>query len=111
MSDFPVLMTLEYWSNSQLSSLALFGAGEINGHAYVIVNKRGITLLELSDPSSPYYVADGMAIKAGEPADLIREDWLPVYKQLGRERTIKLIANGTTLDVALQSIKCKKIKL
>lgn len=33
--------------------------------------------------------------------DLLSNEWLPVCETLGRERTIKLIDNGTTLDVAL----------
>lgn len=32
-------------------------------------------------------------------------DWLPVCEKLGKERTIKLIRNGTQLEVALQMIK------
>ena len=33
--------------------------------------------------------------------------WAPVYKALGRDRTIKLINNGTSLEVAKQMIKAK----
>ena len=33
--------------------------------------------------------------------DLLNNEWLPVCEMLGRERTIKLIDNGTTLDVAM----------
>lgn len=32
-------------------------------------------------------------------------DWIPVCEKLGKERTIKLIRNGTQLEVALQMIK------
>lgn len=33
--------------------------------------------------------------------DLLNGEWLPVVETLGRDRTIGLINNGTTLDVAL----------
>ena len=32
---------------------------------------------------------------------------MPVYNKLGRERTIGLIKNGTSLEVAKQMIKAK----
>ena len=39
--------------------------------------------------------------------DLLLKGWVLVYKNLGRERTIGLIKNGTSLEVAKQMIKAK----
>ena len=72
-------MTQDYWMNSQFSIAKHTGALNINGHLYVVYG-----------------------------TDLIREDWLPVLKKLGRERTIGLIKNGTSLEVAKAMIKVMK---
>ena len=37
----------------------------------------------------------------------IPDKWLPVMEVLGREKTEKLIVNGTSLEVAMQIIKYK----
>lgn len=36
----------------------------------------------------------------GEPADLVMDDWLPVYRSLGREEFIKLLKRGVSLEEA-----------
>lgn len=65
---------------------------------YMLCNKSGITIFELSNPSSKYYVGDNnMAIPPGEPADLVHVDWIPVYKVLGRNKLLKLLKEGKTL--------------
>ena len=79
MTDTPIVMTREFWLNSQLSIARYSGGIKLNGKQYVV-----------------------------EGTDLILIDWLPVYKTLGRERTIGLIKNGTTLDVAKQM--CEQVK-
>lgn len=94
------LMTEEYWRNSQFSIAKYYGGLIINKEQYKVVNKHGITVEELSDPDSEYYVGDGetKAIQPGEPCDLVNVKWIPAYKKLGRERIIKLIEQGKTLD-------------
>lgn len=64
--------------NSQLSVARHYGGIKIDGVQYVVVG-----------------------------TDLLRKDWIPVYKKLGRERTIGLIKNGTSLKVAKEMIKQK----
>lgn len=66
--------------NSQLSVARLYGGIKFNGEEYVIVPPKN---------------------------DLLLKDWVPVYKKLGRERTIGLIKNGTSLKVAKEMIKQK----
>ena len=94
-------MTEEYWKNSQFSVASLYGGIVINDSHYSIVNKDGITVRELSDPNSPYYVEGDKVIPPGEPCDMILDDWIPVYKALGRERTIDLVIAKTPLAQAL----------
>jgi len=106
-----VITTEEYWANSQFSVARYCGGITIGGkRSYKIVNKQGATLFELSDPKSPYYVGDGnMAIPPGEPADLVLEEWIPIYKKLGRDKFIECIKNNITLKEAKEL--CKKSKI
>ena len=66
--------------NSQLSVARFYGGIKFNGEEYVIVPPKN---------------------------DLLLSKWVPVFKALGRGRTIKLIKNGTSLEVAKQMIKAK----
>ena len=66
--------------NSQLSVARFYGGIKFNGEEYVIVPPKN---------------------------DLILTKWVPVFKALGRERTVKIIENGTSLEVAKQMIKAK----
>ena len=79
MTDTPILITREFWLNSQLSIARIYGGIKLNGKEYVV-----------------------------EDTDLILKSWLPVYKTLGRDKTIGLIKNGTTLDVA--KLTCEQLK-
>lgn len=90
---YPICMAEEYWANSYFSVARYRGGIQMDQHSYNIVNKEGITLFELSDPDSKHYVGDGdkKAIEPGEPADLVREDFIPYYKSLGREAFIKVL--------------------
>lgn len=73
-----ILMPAEFWMNSQLSVARHYGGIKIDGVQYVVVG-----------------------------TDLLRKDWVPVYNKLGRERTIGLIKNGTSLDVAKEMLKMR----
>lgn len=104
----PILITKEYWQNSQMSIAKYYGGLKFNGKEYKIVNKNGITVEELSNPMSEHYVGNGeYAIPPGEPADLVNEDWLPIYRKLGREETVRLIENRISLRSALKLINQK----
>ena len=80
MSATPILIEEGYWMNSQLSVARFYGGIKFNGEEYVIVPPKN---------------------------DLLLSKWVPVYKALGRERTVKLIENGTSLEVAKKMIKAK----
>ena len=66
--------------NSQLSVARFYGGIKFNGEEYVIVPPKN---------------------------DLLLSKWVPVYKALGRERTVNLIKSGTSLEVAKKMIKAK----
>lgn len=100
-----VIMTEKCWANSYFYIAKYYGGVKIDGHEYKIVNKEGVTLEELSNPSSKHYVKSGKAIPPGEPADLVRKDWIPVYRKLGRDRTIKLVRDGVSLAEAKRIAK------
>ena len=44
-------------------------------------------------------------IEPGEPADLVRVEWIPVYKALKREAFLKYLQTNPTLEQALEHIK------
>jgi hypothetical protein len=100
-----VIMTEKCWANSYFSIAKYYGVVKIDGHEYKIVNKEGVTLEELSNPSSKHYVKSGKAIPPGEPADLVRKDWIPVYRKLGRDRTLELVREGVSLAEAKRIAK------
>ena len=76
----PILIEEDYWMNSQLSVARFYGGIKFNGEEYVIVPPKN---------------------------DLLLFKWVPVYKALGRERTVNLIKSGTSLKVAKEIIKQK----
>ena len=94
MSNAPLLMTEEFWANSQLSIARYYGEIIFGGRKYIIVDKHGIDLLECSA------IADKegreKAIEPGEPADLIISTLRFAYRKLGRERIIELVKDGKT---------------
>ena len=96
MSNAPLLMTEEFWANSQLSVARYFGGVTFEGRKYIIVDKLGRDLFECSD------IADKegreKAIEPGEPADLVLSTLQMAYRKLGRERIIALIKEGKTED-------------
>ena len=94
MSNAPLLMTEEFWANSQLSIARYYGEIIFGGRKYIIVDKHGRDIYELSAIAN----RDGRdkAIEPGEPADLILSTLRFAYRKLGRERIIALITDGKT---------------
>ena len=108
-SNAPICMAEDYWANSMFSVARYWGGIEAFGHKYHIVNKEGITIFELSDPTGKHYVGDNnKAIEPGEPADLCRVDWIPIYKALGREAFIEYLKQNRTLEEAKEYVKSLK---
>lgn len=103
----PICMAEESWINTHFSVARYYGGIKTDKYSYKIVNKNGITLFELSDPDSKHYVGGGdkKAIEPGEPADLVREDFLPFYRKLGRDTFIQVLTEHQQVpDVELKKI-------
>ena len=85
----PICMTEEYWANSQLSIARFYGQISFNGHTFLILDKHGHDIWEctrIANEEGRVY-----AIEADEPADLVREDFIKVYKDLGRDKFLELL--------------------
>ena len=103
MSNAPLLMTEDFWANSQLSVARYFGGVTFAGRQYIIVDKLGRDLFECSA------IADKegreKAIEPGEPADLVLSTLRFAYRKLGRERIIELIKDGKTEEEIKAMVK------
>ena len=90
-------MTEEYWANSQFSIARYYPAGiNIDGHVYIIVDKKGRDLYESS--ASAQREGREHAIPPGEPADLIRSDFQSLYKKLGRETFLRTVRDHPEIE-------------
>ena len=99
----PICMAEEYWASSQLSVARYYGRIKFNGHEYYIVDKLGRDLWECSFAADR--AGSDKAIPAGEPADLVRKDFIPFYKKLGRDKFLEVLrANPTSADEKLKAI-------
>lgn len=103
-------MAEEYWANSQFSVVRYTGSIKWNDVRYVICNKEGKDIFELSHEAKK--AGRDKAIEPGEPCDLIDERYLSVYRKLGREAFIELIKEHQDLtpEIAftLAGIEAKK---
>lgn len=89
---FPLLMTQEYWMDTQLSIARYYGGAILGGTEYRIVNKEGKDLYECSREAEK----EGRkhAIEPGESADLVVKTLIPAYKKLGRDKIIELLKHN-----------------
>ena len=94
MSNAPLLMTEEFWANSQLSIARYYGEIIFDGRKYIIVDKHGRDIYECSAIAKRE--CREKAIEPGEPADLIISTLRFAYRKLGRDRIISLIKQGKT---------------
>lgn len=101
-----IVMTESYWANSQLSCVRHTGRIRVDGHEYVIVDKRGADIFECSMEA----VRDGRekAIEPGEPADLCRVDFVPIYRKLGRKGFFQFLQDNP--DVNTAALAKKRLK-
>ncbi len=96
----PILMTEAFWANSHFSVARYYGEVKVNGSRYVIVDKLGRTLLECSIIAEKE--GREKAIEAGEPADLIREEFIPLYKKHGRDKFIEVLKAHPEVETVKQ---------
>lgn len=108
-NDYPLLITEDYWANSQLSVVRYTGAIRFQGHEYWIVNKYGVDVFELSAKQTD---DNEKAIPPGEPCDLVLRTLIPTYKALGRERFLEACKANFTERLMLRygKSRCKSIE-
>ena len=96
-----IVMTEQYWNNSQFSIARYYGRIHVGNHDYVIVNKDGKDIFECSREAEKAWREK--AIEPGEPADLCRVDFVPLYRQLGRERFLDFIKQNPDVFTVKQA--------
>lgn len=84
------------WANCPLSIARYSGRVKYNGHEYVIVDKRGHDIFECSAEAEKE--GRKKAIEPGEPADLCRTDFVPIYRKLGREEFLRFLKESPQID-------------
>ena len=104
--QYPLIMTEEYWANSQLSIARYYGHIKFMDHEYIIVNKDGIDIFALSIMAEKQ--GKDKAIEPGEPCDLCLKSLVTSYHKLGRDRIIELVKQGKTEKEIKQIAKEKK---
>ena len=90
-----ILMTEEYWVNSQLSIARYYGRVRFSGQDFIIVNKEGKDIFECSHEAEKE--GRDKAIPAGEPADLVDVRFQKYYRKLGRDRFIEILKANQTI--------------
>ena len=96
-----ILFAKESWMNSQLSIAKYSGGVQVVGEGgkkrtFFVVNKEGKDLNQVSIP-------------AGEPADLVDKEFIPLYKKLGRTLFIGIVqANPLASRKELKDILTKQ---
>lgn len=83
----PLVMTEHFWANLQLSIARYTGRVKMDGAEYIICNKDGKDFFQCSIEAD--MAGREKAIESGEPADLVRTDVLPIYREFGRDRFLR----------------------
>ena len=96
-----IVMSESFWANSMLSVARYYGKIAVDGHEYVIVDKRGHDIFECSHEAQK--TGREKAIEPGEPADLCRTDFVPIYRKLGREQFLKFIQENPDVKTPKQA--------
>lgn len=102
----PILMTEDYWANSPFSIARYYGSIKAFGHSYVIVDKHGKDIFRLSIEAER--AGREKAIEPGEPCDLCRLEYVPIYAKVGRDKFIDMVERGLSLAEMKSEIKKNK---
>ena len=94
-------MTEEFWRNSQFSMARYYGKISIEGKEYVIVNKDGKDIFQCSAEAAK--AGRKKAIEPGEPADLCRREFVPIYRKMGREKFLQFIKDNPDIMTVKQA--------
>lgn len=99
MKKEELVIPKEIWKNSYMSIARHYGGMKVKGRPYSIVNKDGVTVAELSDPNNEHFNWDSKyAIEPGETQDLVFDELIPFYKKFGREKLLRLLDEGKTIE-------------
>lgn len=101
-----IVMTEEYWANSMLSIARYYGKIAVDGFDYIVVDKRGHDIFECSIEAEK--AGREKAIEPGEPCDLCRVDFVPIYRKLGREQFLKFLRENPDVYSVKQAKECLK---
>ena len=93
-----IVMTESYWANTHFSVARYTGRIAVGGHEYVIVDKRGHDIFECSREAEK--AGREKAIEPGEPADLCRVEFVPIYRKLGREQFLRFLEENPDINTA-----------
>lgn len=96
-----IVIAESYWANSQLSIARYTGKITLDGHQFVIVDKRGHDIYECSVEAQR--ARRQKAIEPGEPADLCRTDFVPIYRELGREKFLQFLTENTDIKTVKEA--------
>ena len=96
-----IVMTEEFWRNSQFSIARYYGKISIEGKEYVIVNKDGKDIFQCSAEAAK--AGRKKAIEPGEPADLCRREFVPIYRKMGREKFLQFIKDNPDIMTVKQA--------
>lgn len=102
-TNYPLLMTEDYWATCQFSIARFYGGMKLNGRVYIIVDKNGRDSWEENE----IIKREGKQI-IFEPCDLILKSLKIAYRKLGRDRIIELIKDGKTEKEIIDIVKPKK---
>lgn len=109
MKPETIIMTESFWANSFLSIARHSGSIKFGGHEFVIVDKRGHDIFECSREAQA--AGRKKAIEPGEPADLCRTDFVPLYRELGRDAFLAFLkANPDIRNIKQAKERLKQTK-
>ena len=99
-------MTEEFWASSPFSVVRFTGVIKAYGREFIIVNKEGKDIFQLSAEAEK--AGRAKAIEPGEPADLVDRRYVPIYRKLTREKFTEWVKEG--LDLAAMKKRLKEGK-
>lgn len=92
-----IVMAEEFWANSQFSIVRYTGQCVIDGKTYIIVDKLGRDIFQLSALAEKE--GRSKAIEPGEPADLVDSRYVKAYRMMGRDAFLSMIESTPEMTV------------
>ena len=99
--QLPLAMSESFWANSQFSIARYTGRIRVGKYDYVICNKDGKDIFQCSFEADK--AGREKAIEPGEPADLCRVEFVPIYRKLGREQFLRFLEQNPDVFTVKQA--------